>query len=83
MCNNCTLETSGAAAICLKMLLLSVPPLHAAVGLAVQLLIWPDSVKDDEPRPDRPQGPALPKVTVTSSPDEIKRAFDSLSSNDD
>jgi len=52
-------------------------------GLAVQLLIWPDSVKDDEARPERPQGPALPKVTVTSSPDEIRRAFDSLSSTDE
>ena len=53
------------------------------VGLAVQLLIWPDSVQDDEARPERPQGPALPKVTVTSSPDEIRRAFDSLSSTDE
>jgi hypothetical protein len=36
-------------------------------------------VVDDEPRPTPPTGPQLPRVTVTSSPEDIRRAFESVS----
>lgn len=48
-------------------------------GLSVQLLLFPDSLPDDElPTSRLPKEPQLPKVTVTSSPAEIKAAFDAV-----
>jgi hypothetical protein len=41
--------------------------------------LFPDSLKDDEPRPAKPEGPQLPRITVTSSPEDIRRAFNSVS----
>ena len=48
-------------------------------GLAIQLLFFPDSVKDDSPSKPRATGPQLPRVTVTSSREDIRRAFESVS----
>lgn len=44
----------------------------------MQLLLFPDSLPDDEPAPRVRKEPALPKVTVTSSPQEIKAAFEAV-----
>lgn len=45
----------------------------------MQLLLFPDSLPDDDmPVRREPQEPQLPKVTVTSSPDEIKAAFEAV-----
>jgi hypothetical protein len=53
---------------------------HTTAGLAVQLLFFPDSVKDDgDDAAPKPTGPQLPKVKVTSSPEDIRRAFESAS----
>lgn len=51
-----------------------------ATGLGIQLLLFPDSLPDDEPSPASrfPKEPQLPKVTVTSSPQEIKAAFEAV-----
>lgn len=54
--------------------------LHVFAGLGIQLLLFPDSLPDDEPGPSSrlPKEPQLPKVTVTSSPQEIKAAFEAV-----
>jgi hypothetical protein len=43
------------------------------------MLFFPDSLKDDESAAPKPQAPQLPKVTVTSSTADIRRAFKSVS----
>jgi hypothetical protein len=50
-------------------------------GLGLQLLFFPDSIPDEDEllAARTPKGPQLPKVTVTSSTDEIRRAFESVS----
>jgi hypothetical protein len=53
-------------------------PLWAHAGLAVQLLLFPDSLSDEPAAPRAPQEPQLPKVTVTSSPDDIRKAFQAV-----
>lgn len=46
-------------------------------GLSVQLLIFPDSLKKEEERARVATGePQLPKVSLTSNPEEVRRAFD-------
>jgi hypothetical protein len=69
------LRHENDSTLLLLLLLLS----HAGLGL--QLLFFPDSIPDeDELMAARtPKGPQLPKVTVTSSTDEIRRAFESVS----
>jgi hypothetical protein len=47
-------------------------------GLSVQLLLFPDSFKNEVPEQVAPQGPQLPKVSVTSKPSEVRQAFDSV-----
>jgi hypothetical protein len=42
------------------------------------MLFFPDSIKEDEPRP-KPTGPQMPRITVTSSPEDIRRAFEAVS----
>eukprot|EP00882_Tetradesmus_deserticola_P026028 GHRQ01028635.1.p6 GENE.GHRQ01028635.1~~GHRQ01028635.1.p6 ORF type:complete len:105 (+),score=43.77 GHRQ01028635.1:2731-3045(+) len=50
-------------------------------GLGLQLLFFPDSVMDEDEllAAKTPKGPQLPKVTVTSSTDDIRRAFEAVS----
>jgi hypothetical protein len=48
-------------------------------GLAIQLLLFPDSFDQQAPEPVAPQGPQLPKVSITSKPSEVRQAFDSVS----
>jgi len=51
-------------------------------GLTIQWLLFPDSIKDDEEAAAARRaaaeaaGPQLPKVSVTSKPDELRRAFE-------
>ena len=46
-------------------------------ALTVQLLLFPDSVDQDSASPRVPSNePQLPKVGITASADEIRRAFD-------
>ena len=42
------------------------------------MLFFPDTLPDDAPAPAKPSGPQLPRVTVTSSPEDIRRAFESV-----
>lgn len=44
----------------------------------MQLLLYPDSFKDEAPEEAAPQGPQLPKVSVTSKPSELRQAFESV-----
>ncbi|GLC35785.1 hypothetical protein PLESTB_000494000 [Pleodorina starrii] len=47
-------------------------------GLSLQLLLFPGSVVDDEEQEDdveASRGPQLPKVRITSRPDELRAAF--------
>jgi hypothetical protein len=45
----------------------------------VQLLLFPDSLPDDDvPVSRTSKEPQLPKVTVTSSPDDIRKAFQAV-----
>lgn len=47
-------------------------------GLSVQLLLFPDSLKDvadDDDASALPKGPQLPKVGITSKPEEMRAAF--------
>lgn len=47
------------------------------LGLSIQLLLFPDSIKEMESlEDDKPKGPQLPKVGITSTPDEIRAAFE-------
>uniref|UniRef100_A0A383WNS3 Uncharacterized protein n=1 Tax=Tetradesmus obliquus TaxID=3088 RepID=A0A383WNS3_TETOB len=50
-------------------------------GLGLQLLFFPDSLPDEDEllAPKIPKGPQLPKVSVTSSTDDIRRAFEAVS----
>mmetsp|Transcript_31114 Transcript_31114/g.69136 ORF Transcript_31114/g.69136 Transcript_31114/m.69136 type:complete len:331 (-) Transcript_31114:737-1729(-) len=52
------------------------------MGLTVQMVLFPESLKDDEAdrAARRAAGPQLPKVSVTSKPDEVRRAFDAAAS---
>jgi hypothetical protein len=55
-------------------------------GLSIQLLLFPNSLDDAEAdaaaRVRTPSAPQLPKVTVTSSPEEIRRAFEAVARTD-
>lgn len=48
-------------------------------GLSIQLLFFPDSISDEDFAPKQPKAPALPKVSVNSSAEDIKRAFEAVS----
>jgi hypothetical protein len=63
------------------LLLLLLLLLRLCAGLGLQLLFFPDSLPDEDEllAARTPKGPQLPKVTVTSSTDEIRRAFESVS----
>ncbi len=57
------------------------PHVRAFAGLTVQWLIFPDSVKDDPEEEARRRaaaeaaGPQLPKVGITSKPEDVRAAF--------
>ena len=56
-------------------------PPHCAclrpAGLSVQLLLYPDSLKNqaDDDDDALPKGPQLPKVGITAKPEELRAAF--------
>lgn len=51
-------------------------------GLTIQWILFPDSINDDEAAAAQRRaaaeaaGPQLPKLSVTSKPDELRRAFE-------
>jgi hypothetical protein len=50
-----------------------------SAGLSIQLLLFPDSLPDEpSPASRTPKEPQLPKVTVTSSREDIKAAFEAV-----
>ncbi len=60
----------------------SPPPRHTT-GLTVQWVLYPDSLKEADPEEVAARraaaaaaGPQLPKVSVTSKPGELRRAFE-------